>query len=410
VDTLARYVVRRLAGRFALLLAVFVGVVGGGQIGILLGRGVPPEALMPVVPSMLLFATSIALPLAMTTAVLVSLGGMQQDGEIQALASAGISHRAVVWRLSPVVALGVVGSLVLSHLAMPVAVADIRDHKERFLQAMVATCVVRQQPIITEGPTTVWAGDAHGHRLRDVYFHNQEGQTFTAIYAPAARWTLSERGIVLQLQDVSLIQRGEDGRIVAGHRERWNVWHDPESSGRIGACSACRYEFPRTGPQALPRGVDVAVCPRCQAETRRQVEPDAMSTPRLFAELKRIDPEKERSQFNNARLAMHLRFFLPVSLIAFALFAAGFALVLGTADNLPGVAVVVLLATVFIYPAFGYVKTNVGEPQMDPGWLLWPPISVLAMIGWFMVHRPDRVRQGLDAGWLWLTSRRKAAR
>lgn len=403
VDTLARYVIRRLAGRFVLLLAVFVGVVGGGQIGIFLGRGVPPEALAPVIPSMLLLGMSVALPLAMTTAVLVCLGGMQQTGEIQALASAGISHQTVVWRLSPVVALGMICSLALSHFAMPAAVADIRDNKERFLQAMVATAVVRQEPIITKGPTTVWAGEANGRRLKDVYFHNQDTGNFTAIYAPKARWTLSERGIVLQLQDVSFVQRGEDQRIVFGTQDRWDVWQDPDSSGRISACGRCAFEFPRKGPGAVPAEAEEMRCPTCGFNTLRPVEPDAMSTLRLVEELKHIDPEKDRSQFNNARLAMHLRFFMPLSLIAFALFACGFALVLGTADSLPGVAVVVVLVSLLTYPAIGFVKSNVDQPQMDPGWLLWPPIAALGVMGWFMVHRPDRVRQHLDAGWSWLT-------
>ena len=146
VDTLTRYVMRRLGGRFLLLLGVFVGVVGGGQIGIFLGRGVPPEALASVVPSMLLLGLSVALPLALTTAVLVSIGGMQQDGEIQALASAGISQEAVVWRLTPVVILGVLASLALTNVVMPAAVADIRDHKERFLQALQRAVMPFIQP------------------------------------------------------------------------------------------------------------------------------------------------------------------------------------------------------------------------------------------------------------------------
>lgn len=407
MDTLARYVILRLAGRFLLLLAVFVGVVGGGQIGIFLGRGVPPEALAPVVPAMLLLALSVAIPLAMTTAVLVCLGGMQQEGEIQALASAGISHRTVIWRLAPVVALGVAASLVLVHLVMPVALADIRANKERFLQAGIATKVVQQEPIITDGPTVAWAGEAHGQRLKDVFLHRVDGNGFTAVFAPEARWTLSERGIALELADVSMIQRSLDGDVSTGTWPIWDVWHDPEGGGRITRCTndACRFAFPRSGPGAVAAAAESATCPQCATVTRRQIEPDTMSTARLLRELATVDPATDRSQFNNARLALHLRFFMPLSLLAFALFAAGFALVLGTADNLPGVAVVVVLVAVLTYPAVGYVKTNVDQAQMDPGWLLWPPIAALGLAGWFMVRRPDRVRQRLDAVGPWLAAR-----
>ncbi len=403
MDTLARYVIGRLMGRFLLLLAVFVGVVGGGQIGIFLGRGVPPEALAPVVPAMLLLGLSIAIPLALTTAVLVSVGGMQQEGEITALASAGISHRSVVWRLAPVVVSGVLASLILTHLVMPAALADIRANKERFLQAGIATKVVRQEPIITDGPTVVWAGEARGQRLRDVFLHRTDGNGFTAVFAPRARWTLSERGIALELADVSMVQRGTDGQVTAGTWPTWDVWHDPEGGGRITRCTndACRFSFPRQGPDALPADAESATCPQCRTVIKRQVEPDTMSTGRLMRELREIDPATERSQFNNARLAMHLRF----SLIAFALFAAGFALVLGTSDNLPGIAMVVVLVALLTYPAVGYVKTNVRQEQIDPGWLLWPPVIALGIAGWFMVRRPDRVRQRLDAIGPWIAAR-----
>lgn len=402
MDTLARYVIGRLAGRFLLLLAVFVGVVGGGQIGIFLGRGVPPEALAPVVPAMFLLGLSIAIPLALTTAVLVSIGGMQQEGEITALASAGISHRAVVWRLAPVVALGVAASLALVHLVMPVALTDIRANKERFLQAGIATKVVRQEPIITDGPTVAWAGEARGQRLGDVFMHRSDANGFTAVFAPQARWTLSERGIALELNQVSMIQRDRDGRVSAGTMENWSIPHDLDGVGRLTRCvnDSCRAPFPQSGPGAVAAEAETATCARCGTVAQRQVEPDTMSTARLLRELREVDPSVDRdhrSQFNNARLALQLRFFMPFSLIAFALFAAGFALVLGTADNLPGVAVVVVLVALLTYPAVGYVKTNVNQPQMDPGWLLWPPVIFLAITGWFMVRRPDRVRQRLDA-------------
>lgn len=407
MDTLGRYVIRRLLGRFLLLLAVFVGVVGGGQIGIFLGRGVPPEALAPVVPAMLLLGLSIAIPLALTTAVLVSIGGMQQEGEIQALASAGISHRAVIWRLLPMVALGVAASLVLVHLVMPVALTDIRANKERFLQAGIATQVARQRPIITDGPTIAWAGGAQGQALKDVFLHRVDSNGFTVVFAPEASWTLSERGIALEMNNVSMIQRGSDGRIAAGTWVRWDVLQDQEGGGRITRCvnETCRFAFPRSGPGAVPLLAEAATCPQCGTVARRRIEPDTMSTPRLVRELREVDPAADRAQFNNARLAMQLRIFMPLSLIAFALFAAGFALVLGTADNLPGIAVVVVLVAVLTYPAVGYVKTNVRQEQMDPGWLLWPPVIALGLVGWIMVHRPDRVRQRLDAVGPWIAAR-----
>ena len=46
MKTLDRYVLGKVAGRFTLLLLVFVGVVVGGNLGSFIGRGAPPEALL----------------------------------------------------------------------------------------------------------------------------------------------------------------------------------------------------------------------------------------------------------------------------------------------------------------------------------------------------------------------------
>ena len=51
-DTLSRYILRRTTMRFFLLFAVFMGVLVGGQIALLLGRGVPPEACLPMMQAL----------------------------------------------------------------------------------------------------------------------------------------------------------------------------------------------------------------------------------------------------------------------------------------------------------------------------------------------------------------------
>lgn len=80
LDTLARYILKRTTLRFLLLFAVFMGVMVGGQIALLLGRGVPPEACLPMVEAMSLLSVPIALPVSLATAILVVIGGMVQDG------------------------------------------------------------------------------------------------------------------------------------------------------------------------------------------------------------------------------------------------------------------------------------------------------------------------------------------
>ena len=123
MKTLDRYILGKVASRFGMLLTIFIGVVIGGQLGTFIGRGVPPEALLGVIPTFVLLSLPIAVPLASSTALLVAIGGMVRAGEFQALAAAGVDPRRVIlrmWKFVVVVALLVA---VLAHVALPVAPA-----------------------------------------------------------------------------------------------------------------------------------------------------------------------------------------------------------------------------------------------------------------------------------------------
>ena len=125
----------------------------------------------------------------------------------------------------------------------------------------------------------------------------------------------------------------------------------------------------------------------------RKTEPDAMSTPDVIHELRtapRSGPGCDR--FNNARLALHLRLYLPIALFCYALFAVGLAMVFATSEGLAAVAITVVVVALATYPAIGFVKTNTNAQQMDPGFLLWTPGLLLAALGWWMLQRPQQAR------------------
>ena len=127
MKTLDRYILGKVASRFAMLLAIFVGVVIGGQLGTFIGRGVPPEALLGVIPTFVLLALPIAVPLASSTALLVAIGGMVRAGEFQALAAAGVDPRRVILRMWKFVVVVAMLVAVLAHVALPV---DGRDYTQ----------------------------------------------------------------------------------------------------------------------------------------------------------------------------------------------------------------------------------------------------------------------------------------
>lgn len=369
-DTLARYVLRLATARFALLFGVFMGVLVGGQLGILLSRGVPPEATVPVLLTLIQFSLPLALPLALSTALLVSLGAMNQDGELRALAAGGVGHRAVLWRLTPLVAAGVLACSALSHFSLPNAVAELRANRGKLLQTAIAERVASGLPVLDKEDSTVWVGAAEGGRLRDIHALLVRDKSFIAAYAPTATWDLADDGIRVEASDLTLLQRDEHGKLLAVDAERWAYIH--------------------------------------QEEGRRpdKIDPDALSTAQVWA-LSRQPPEpgKNPSVYNNARLTLHFRFFLPLSLAAFCLFAMGMGLAFGTAQNLPGVGIMVVVVALVTYPAFGYVKSNANSELIDPGYLLWPPAVLLALIGWWLCWRPQQARELLANAWSLVTLR-----
>lgn len=355
--TLDRYVVRKVSGRFALLLTVFLGVVVGGQLGTFIGRGAPPEALIPILPAALLLALPIAVPLAVATALLVAIGGMVRAGEFQALSAAGVDPVRVIVRMWPFVMAAAVATALLAHVALPFAIRDIRANKGRILQAAIATQVANLKPIWDKDGVSAWADNVQGRELSDVYIRRVTADANFAAYAPQASWSLTERGIQFELRDVRMVEVRRDGRLVTGE--------------------AAHYVIQREQKDAL-----------------LQTEPDSMTTPEVIRELGTAPRSgKGCDRFNNARLALHLRLYLPIALFCYALFAAGLALAFAVSEGLAAVAVTVVVVALATYPAIGFVKSSPDVRQMDPGVLLWTPGLALAALGWWMLKRPRQASE-----------------
>lgn len=370
-DTLARYVLKRTTLRFLLLFAVFMGVLVGGQIALLLGRGVPPEACLPMIQAMGLLSVPIALPVSLATAILVVLGGMVQDGEFRALAASGVSHRRVLVRLTPLVLGAILLCGLLTHVVMPMGIADMRANKGKLLQTAIASRVAEGEPMVDHKGMSVWVGSADGPRLQDVRAMLKRGDEQIALYSPEARWVLADQGVHLECNDVQMMVRHPGKHLMTMDTERYAYLFDSELA------------------------------------KREKINPDALSTPEVLA-LARMPPPPTENQavYNNARLTMHFRFFLPLSLIAFALLAMGLGLAFGTDQNLPGVIIIVVIVAAVVYPTFGYVKNQTSKPQIDPAFLLYPPAILVALIGGWLAWRPEHARETLAKPFLWLTSRR----
>jgi lipopolysaccharide export LptBFGC system permease protein LptF len=373
-DTLSRYLLVHTGARFGLLFVIFAGVLVGGQFGLLIGRGVPPEATLPVLQGMLLFSLPFSLPIALSTALLVILGAMRQDGELRALAASGVGHQRVVVRLLPLVLAGVAVSVVFSHMVMPAAAANLRANMGRMAQSAIAERVASNEPALEQKNVTLWVGAADGAKLQQIHaLQVEKNGELSALFAPSAHWANSERGIMLEAEHVQAVQRQADGNLLLLDLDHYDYLRE-EDAKSIG---------------------------RAQADT--------LPTSAVWA-LAQQPPARgeDLSAYNNARLTLQFRLFLPVALVAFCLFAIGLGLAFGTAQNLPGVVIMVVTVALVTLPAFGYVKSNLRATQINPGFLLWPPALVVAALGLWLLWRPEHAHGALTAPLRWLEDRRPA--
>ena len=370
-STLSRYLIRRVATRAVIFLAAFVGILVAGSASVLGGRGAPIESLLPILPTLALFALPMAVPMAVPAAVLVVLSGMRRDGELRALAAAGLSQGAIVGRLWPVIATGFLLAAVLWHVVMPGAVAGLRNSIQSIAQVTVVNRVHKQEPLIASAGLLVWAGGADGSELRDLFVRHTDGDTQQCIFAEHGRWRRTATGGELQFDQPLLV------RMSAGSDDVLMMRCHADDSGGL----APRHEKP----------FDVSLLTGAQ-------EPDALSTlavARLLDAGPGTTPE-QRKRWNNARLTWQMRFYVPFALLCFCLFAAGLAMIGGTSENLAGVVIVTLLVAVSIYPATGYVKSGASREMANPGWVLWPPGIALAVGGVLLVRRADRAHELME--------------
>ena len=373
MSTLSRYLLLRTGSRVLVLLMVFLFLAVGGQLGLAVGRGVPILALVPTLPSILMLALPIAIPLALASGVLVTISAMHRDGEFRALASSGLRTAEVVSRLWPLLAVSVLAAAVFTHILLPEAMLGMRTNQERQTQAALAHQVNSGRPLYSEAGSQAFAMHASGHTLDHIFLTRTDADATVAMYARGASWYVAageqSKGLGLELEDMRVLRREPDGRV--------NLVTAPSA------------QYP------LEENVDTDIDLK---------NPDTWSTPRLLSFVQQwdgSDATQRRRDYNNALLSLHYRLFTPISLVAFALFAAGLGLRRGSSDSLMAVIIVVVIVALNSLPALFYVKNAVDHPVISPGWLLWPQAILLAGLGLRWIARPQLSQdQTLSSGWI----------
>ena len=195
-------------------------VVSAGLIGQLVARGANALDALMMLPGQLAFPASIIIPLALTAAIIATLGRMRDDGEMTALQAAGVSSLRVVWGLTPLLFVNLLVVGALSHLALPKAYQQFRETKTALLRQAIAAKVARQQSIFSADGLSLAASGAHQQELSHVFIrHRDETGRITLGYAPQADWRTTsdsqEMSLQLGLQDFILLSEDHNQQLTS---------------------------------------------------------------------------------------------------------------------------------------------------------------------------------------------------
>lgn len=364
---LDRACLRESGINFVFYAATYLGLITVLLSAPLLKQGAPLGAVLAFLPDNLLFISLLALPLALVTAILATLGRMREDGEITALMAAGVSGVRVALSMLPLAVLLAAWLGVAAHLLLPSVAKRLLEGRAQLANQAASAQIRRHRPIYqAEGDTAIVSAiQVEGDRLQRLFVVHAENGILNegpvvVCYAPSARFVTDPRAL-----------SAED----AGALELERAW------------------FVRTDPK--PEGTEVltAIMPLWSVRLKDQQQnisdvQDALSTNELRQRLETtVETKDNRRYVRGLERAWHIRWLIPTSVLVFWGFASGLGLALGRANRLLAVFLGLLTVVVTLIPAFGVAKNLGGKLTFDVGWILWPPTLVLAVLGGWLLWR-----------------------
>ncbi len=333
-------------------------------------QGAPPLAVLAFLPDNLLFISMLALPLALVTAILATIGRMREDGEITALMAAGISSFRIALSLLP---LALALALLLgvgAHLVLPGVAKRLVEGRAELANQAATTMISRHRPIYQIDKDSVSAVSADGdllHQLFAVHFEKAVGSpgAMLVCYAPTARF----------VTDPHALRSDQVGAL-----ELKDMWF-------------MRLEPPQPGVASGTEEVLTGMTPLYSLRLRNAGQnlsdlQDGYSTSEL-AHLIHSTPitDDNRGLVRGYERAWHTRWMIPVAVVIYWAFAVGLGLTLGRNNRLLSVFLGLLIVVATMIPGFGIIKSLGPHLYIDAGWLLWPPILVLAVAASVMLWR-----------------------
>ncbi len=364
---LDRSCLREAGINFLFYGASYLGLISVVICAPLLKQGAPLGAVLGFLPDNLLFVSMLALPLAMVTAQLTTIGRMREDGEITALMAAGVSTTKIVMALLPL-------SLILAawlgfsaHVLLPTIAKRLIEGRAEVLRQAMATQVSRRAPIYQTDEAMVAAVGVEGDKLTQLFgvYGEKDGVlgsgSLVVCYAPWARFVTdpealsADQAAGLELHDAWFFRReattADKPQVITGILPVWSL--------------------------RLPQG----------QQNLSDVQ-DAITTPQLFHLMSTtVETNSNRSYVRGLERAWHIRWIIPVAVIAYWAFASGLALTMGRGSKLLSVFIGLLTVVTTLVPAFGVVKNLGGHLLINAGWILWPPVLLLSLSGGYMLWR-----------------------
>lgn len=366
---LQRACLRESGTNFLFYGTAYLGLISVVICAPLLKQGAPLSAVLGFLPDNLIFISMLALPLALVTSLLATVGRMREDGEITALMAAGVSTIKIAMAMLPLALLLAAWLGFAAHVLLPHVAKRLLEGRSEVLRQATATQVSRRAPIYQTDEAMIAAVGVEGDMLKQLFgvYLEKDGSglfgtgALVVCYAPEARFVTdpdalsSDQAAGLELHDAWFLRRSrittDQPDVMTGILPLWSL--------------------------RLPT----------QRQNLSDVQ-DALSTPKLHYLLgTTVETKANRGYVRGLERAWHIRWMIPCAVIAYWAFATGLGLTMGRGNRLLAVFIGLLVVVTTLVPSFGVVK-NLGDAlRINAGWVLWPPVLLMALAGSFMLWR-----------------------
>src|SRR4051812_33052735 len=240
MQVLNRACLRECAINFAFYAAAYLALISVVICAPLLKQGAPLGAVLGFLPDNLLFISMLALPLALVTALLATVGRMREDGEITALMAAGVSTFKIATAMLPLAVLLAAWLGFAAHVLLPHVAKRLMEGRSEVLRQATATQVSRRAPIYQTDEAMIAAVGVDGDKLINLFGVQLEkdtiggGGAMIACFAPEARFVTdpdalsADQAAGLELHQAWFMRRGravggEQPEVMTGLLPLWSL-------------------------------------------------------------------------------------------------------------------------------------------------------------------------------------------